>query len=376
MEADSFSIVIPTHNRSAMVTLLLQTLSIARARFTGTVEILVIDSSENDEAATIRNLCAVQSVHYLRCANRVCKKRNMGIQQARGEYVLFADSDCEVSPDILEQHARVYRSVGEGVGGVLGLTTISGDLAPIWRTLELDSSFTAAFSFARWLEYAPWGTCTNISFRRQVLLQVGGFDENWPLVVYGEDVDLGLRVKEAGFRIQCNPQALVEHNSTSISSMRQVLRKKYLSGRADYHLGRKHPACLTPEFPGWPGMTLLLFFVLLLRCLGAHSLLPMLWGAVCLSVGVLCQAILTARASRTGEPSALRHAAVILFEATFELGRLIESLRHGEVKRLWTKFVYIERQLVGERDKRIRQMWACVFAFLCLLVLLGTVPSH
>ena len=376
MKANSFSIVIPTHNRSALVAVLLQTLSIARAGFTDAVEVFVIDSSEGDEATTIQELCVKWGASYLRCTNNVCKKRNIGIQRASGEYVFFTDSDCEVPPDILNQHAQTYESAGEDVGGVLGLTTITGNLAPIWRTLELDSSFTAAFSFARWLKYAPWGTCSNISFRKEVLQQVGGFDENWPLAVYGEDVDLGLRVNEAGFRIQCNLQAIVKHNSASISSLRQVLRKKYLSGQADYYLGQKHSVRLSPEFPGWPGMTLLLLAVLLLKGLIVHSILPMLGGVIWLLVGVLCQAILTARASRTGWRSILRHAAVILFEAIFELGRLIESFRHSEVKRLWTKFVYVERQLVGERDKRIRQMWACVFAFLGLLALLGNVPLH
>ena len=376
MKANSFSIVIPTHNRSALVAVLLQTLSIARAGFTGAVEVFVIDSSEGDEATTIQELCVKWGASYLRCTNNVCKKRNIGIQKASGEYVFFTDSDCEVPPDILNQHAQTYESAGEDVGGVLGLTTITGDLTPIWRTLELDSSFTAAFSFARWLKYAPWGTCTNISFRKEVLLQVGGFDENWPLAVYGEDVDLGLRVNEAGFRIQCNPQAIVRHNCASISSLRQVLRKKYLTGRADYYLGQKHPVYLSPEFPGWPGMTLLVLFVLLLRSLVIGSFLSMLHGVIWLLVGVLCQSILTARASGTGGRSILRHTAVILFEAVFELGRLIESFRHGEVKRLWTKFLYMERQLVAERDKRIWQMWACVLAFLCLLALLSNILLH
>ncbi|RLF81510.1 hypothetical protein DRN32_00715, partial [Thermococci archaeon] len=143
MKANSFSIVIPTHNRSALVAVLLQTLSIARAGFTDAVEVFVIDSSEGDEATTIQELCVKWGASYLRCTNNVCKKRNIGIQRASGEYVFFTDSDCEVPPDILNQHAQAYESAGEDVGGVLGLTTITGNLAPIWRTLELDSSFTA-----------------------------------------------------------------------------------------------------------------------------------------------------------------------------------------------------------------------------------------
>jgi hypothetical protein len=146
-----------------------------------------------------------------------------------------------------------------------------------------------------------------------------------------------------------------------------VLRKKFLTGRADYHLGQKHPARLSPEFPGWTAMTLLLLAIGVLGSLLRHSILPALHGITWLLIGVLSQAILTARSSGTGWHSIARHAAVIFFESAFEFGRLIESLRHGRVNRLWTKFVYVQRQLLGERDRRVRQMWACVLAFLCVL---------
>lgn len=373
MKANSFSIVIPTHNRNTLVASLLRTLSVARSNFSGLVEILVIDSSEGNEANAIRNSCLEHKAHYLRASNNICQKRNIGIQNASCEYVLFTDSDCEAMPDLLEQHAQTYEVAEEDVGGVLGLTRVTGDVALIWQILKFDSSLTAAFSFASWLQYAPWGTCTNLSFRKEVLEQIGGFDEDWPpAIFYGEDGDLGLRVNEAGFRIQCNPQAVVIHNSILVTSLRQVLRKKYLSGRATYYLAFKHPANVSSEFPGWVGMTGLLFLVLLLKGLIAHSLLPLLYLMVWLGVGVISQAILTARARRTGWLSILHHAAVILFEATFELGRLVELLHRGQVKGLWTKFVYVEGQLVGERDKRIRQMWASVLAFLCLVILLTT----
>ena len=40
-------------------------------------------------------------------------------------------------------------------------------------------------------------------------------------------------------------------------------------------------------------------------------------------------------------------------------------------ERLWTKFVYVDRQLLGERDRRVRQMWACFVALLVLGCLLA-----
>jgi glycosyltransferase involved in cell wall biosynthesis len=372
MKSVNFSIVVPTHGRVSTFASLLESLVAARTRFPGETELLVVDSSKGQEAVLIQDLCEAKMARYLRCENHVCRKRNLGIYKASHPYVFLTDSDCEVPSDILLQHANCYQSLPEDIGGVLGLTIIIGNVSPIWHTLKLDTSFAAAFSFARWLEYAPWGTCTNISFRKDILLRAGAFKSDWPLKVYGEDVDLGLRVNKLGFRIACNSQAVVKHNSSEISSFNQVLRKKFLTGRADYYLEKQHPEQLAPEFPGWTGIAILLFLVALVRTWIFHSPSAVFWTAICILIGVLFQAYLTARATRTGTGSILRHAAVVFFEATFDLGRLFESFRHGAVYRLWTKFVYLDRQLLGERDKRIRQMWSYVLVFLCLFALFGS----
>ena len=88
--------------------------------------------------------------------------------------------------------------------------------------------------------------------------------------------------------------------------------------------------------------------------------------------GILFQALLTALEDKTDLNSVLRQAMVILFEAIFEFGRLFETLRHRQIYRLWTKFVYGDRQLYGERKKRIRQIWACSLLFLCILLVTST----
>jgi len=368
MNADNFSVIIPTHNRSDMVATLFGTLDKAQSIYPGEVEVLVVDSSVGEAELIIRDLCDKNHASYLRCTNHVTKKRNLGLREAVSKYIFFTDSDCEVSPQIFVQHAQTYKSAPDNIGGVLGLTIISGELAPIWKILRFDTSFTAAFSFAHWLEHAPWGTCTNLSFRRDILLKAGGFDDTWPLVVYGEDVDLGIRINESGYKIVCNNQAVVRHNSTTLLSSKQVLLKKFRTGQADYYLGQKHSEKLSPEFPGWIAISILLFFVLLVKSLIVRSFCPIFFLIFFLLGGVACQSIFTIRATGTDWRSFLQHAAVILFEATFDVGRLSKAIRHGKFHRLWTKFVYVEQQLIGERNKRIRQVWAYVIITLLLIV--------
>lgn len=371
MNEITFSVVVPTHNRSDLLATLFDTLAIAKAEFSGQVETIIVDSSSGIEAHAIQFLCEKYSAHYLSCTNRVTRKRNLGVQEATGEYIFFTDSDCELSKDVFVQHLLTYETYGKNTGGVLGLTLVCGDTAPIWRSLHLDSSFTTSFSFARWMEIAPWGTCTNLSFRTEVLKKVGGFDEDWPLVVYGEDVDLGMRFNQAGYEIRCNRQAVVRHNSATIHGTTQVLRKKFLTGRADYHLGKKHPDRVALEFPGWTAFGLILLPVFIWKSLTEQYLDPLLLFAAAISLGILFQAFLTAKSSKTGQQDIFRYAFVIIFEAVFEFGKICESFRNGHIRRMWTKFVYVDRQLLGERDKRIRQMWSFIFSLLFLVAFSG-----
>ena len=371
MNEITFSVVVPTHNRSDLLATLFDSLVIAKDEFSGRVETIIVDSSSGAEAQAIQSLCEKYSARYLRCANRVTQKRNLGVQEAAGEYIFFTDSDCDLSKDVFVQHILTYETCGKNTGGVLGLTLVCGDTAPIWRSLHLDSSFTTSFSFARWMEIAPWGTCTNLSFRTEVLKKVGGFDEDWPLVVYGEDVDLGMRFNQAGYEIHCNQQAVVRHNSATIHGTMQVLRKKFFTGRADYHLGKKHPDRLALEFPSWTALGLILLPIFIGKSLIELYLDPLLMFAAAISLGILFQAFLTAKASKTGQQDIFRYALVIIFEAVFEFGKICESLRNGQLRRMWTKFVYVDRQLLGERDKRIRQMWSFFLTLLFLVAFSG-----
>ena len=200
---------------------------------------------------------------------------------------------------------------------------------------------------------------------------MGGFDDNWPLVVYGEDVDLGMRINKTGYEIRCNRQAVVRHNSTTIHGIMQVLRKKFLTGRADFHLGKKHHDRLALEYPSWTAVGLILLLVSIGKSLIERQPTPLLLCPTALLLGILFQAFLTAKASKTGQQDIFHYALVIVFEAVFELGKIYKSLRNGQLLRMWTKFVYVDRQLLGERDKRIRQMWSCILALLFLAAFSG-----
>src|SRR5436305_421522 len=105
------SVVVPTYNRletlkSVLPSLMMQ--DVERDRY----EVLICDSNSDDGTAeylqTMRerhdNLTHLPGTYSGRAM-----ARNAGLARARGEIVLFNDSDIIASPDLLSQHLRRHR---------------------------------------------------------------------------------------------------------------------------------------------------------------------------------------------------------------------------------------------------------------------------
>lgn len=366
-----FSIVVPTHGRVDLVANLLHSLNQAQSVFEGGSEIILVDSSNGPSKAEIRLLSQKHRARYLRGKNHVAAKRNLGLRAASYDMVFFIDSDCRADLCVLQEHLRMHEEPApNGAVGVLGVTEWCGKAGPVWRVLEQSSSMTAAFRFAAWFKEVPWGTCTNISFRREALLAVGGFDEQFPLRVYGEDVDLGLRLGKAGYRIVTNPKAMVSHERASMNTFWAALRKSMATGQADYHLGQRHPERLTLEFPGPLTVTLALTVLGGVLFVAQKSLVTLTLPFAYLLFYVLFVTLVSLFRQRLSSSEAISLAGATLLEVAFELGRLSQAARHTAPRRLWTKFIYIDAQLLAERERRIDQSWGMLLSLVLLLLLL------
>ncbi len=86
-----FSIVIPTYNRDKIISRAIN--SILQQSFTD-FEILVVDDGSVDDTEVVVSSFNNASVRYFKTANfGVAHARNYGIQQAKGRYIGFLDSD-------------------------------------------------------------------------------------------------------------------------------------------------------------------------------------------------------------------------------------------------------------------------------------------
>ena len=106
MSAPYFSVVIPTYNRASLIGLTLQ--SVLSQEFVD-FEVLVVDDGSTDDTTAVVAHYPDLRLRYLPKQNAERgAARNYGLARARGEYVLFLDSDDRFHPEhLVTLHAKI-----------------------------------------------------------------------------------------------------------------------------------------------------------------------------------------------------------------------------------------------------------------------------
>lgn len=139
---------------------------------------------------------------------------NIGAKQAKGEYLLFLNSDAEFIDDSLSQMVK-FAENHEDVGVIGGKT---GKQRSFGKFLSLSQVFLLLFA-ERFLgkqeskiettQKTDWVSGGFMMIRRSVFEKVHGFDER--IFMYIEDMELCFRVKKAGYGVYFMPEARVKH---------------------------------------------------------------------------------------------------------------------------------------------------------------------
>lgn len=216
------SVVIPTHNGADTLAACLQSLVSSSLP---PHEIVVVDDASSDGSAEIarRFQCCVVRVDENIGAARA---KNRGAQVAVGDVLFFTDDDVIVQPDTLARVVDAFRSTGvAGVVGLLGRETPFSNFASNYKNLWM------RFTYAR-LPHERIGVFyTSVAaIRRELFLQLGGFDEGYRGASIAEDTEFGQRVWQAGQKLLLDPQVIVTH--CKHYALSQVLRTDFLRARA------------------------------------------------------------------------------------------------------------------------------------------------
>ena len=223
------SVVVCTHNGQSTLDECLERLG---ALTYPDYEVIVVNDGSSDASAEIarrHEATLIQTAH-----RGLGHARNKGIEAAAGEIVAFLDDDAYPDADWLHYVAALLRANGHaGVGGP--------NIPPC------DDGFVAECVAAapggpihvlisdREAEHVPG---CNMAFRKDVLEEVGCFDERFR--VAGDDVDLCWRLQKADRTLGFSAGAVVMHRRRD--SIRRYLRQQYGYGKAEALLEQKWPA--------------------------------------------------------------------------------------------------------------------------------------
>ena len=213
------SVIVPARNARATLPACLRALR-EQTLEVGAWEIILVDDGSTDDTAAIGESHGVRVLSIPGSGPAVA--RNRGVAISRGEILVFTDADCAPDPGWLEAMLRPFER--DSVVATKG----------VYRTEQ--QSLTARFVQVEYeSRYAIMAELDSIDFvdtyaaayRRRVFLEVGGFDESFPLPSV-EDQELSFRIvrqgAEQGARMVFCPDAVVRHRH--VDTVRGYFRKK------------------------------------------------------------------------------------------------------------------------------------------------------
>ncbi|SDW77703.1 glycosyltransferase family 2 protein [Litoreibacter albidus] len=176
-------------------------------------ELILVTDAET--AKSLSSLAPTDRLKSAICAEaNISKARNLGVMLAAGDVAAFIDDDAIAEPTWLARLVAPFTTpeVAASGGFVRGRNGISlqwqaEEIAPDGESLPIRLSGHSAQIMTAGRAIKTQGT--NCAFRRDTLIALGGFDENYRF--YLDETDVNLRIAQAGFSTAIVPDAEVQH---------------------------------------------------------------------------------------------------------------------------------------------------------------------
>jgi glycosyltransferase involved in cell wall biosynthesis len=249
------SVVICSHNRSADAS---ECLAALIPQVSSAAEVILVDSASSpiDQAQMKETAARYPEVKLIRVDEPgVSLARNRAVELASADWLVFLDDDAVPFPDWLEKLLAVLADASprQAVigGGILPLWPpgVNGErFSKRWKTFlsihdsDIAGSVTEGYTVA----------CANYAIRRRVLLDLGGFSEEFGRIgdslVSGADSHITKYVLDAGLGAHFDPAFKVYHKiSPQRLKLPWILRRTFWEGVSDVRIFRSHNLRLPPH---------------------------------------------------------------------------------------------------------------------------------
>lgn len=233
-----FSIIIPVYNRPEEVDELLESLS---EQTYLDFEVLLIEDGSTEKCNLVAEKYKddINIRYYYKENSGRSETRNYGMEKAEGDYFVFFDSDCVIPPFYFEKIKKTLDSnYTDSYGGPDKADESFTDLQKAISFSMTSFLTTGGIRGSKGVKMEKFVPRTfNMGFSKEVYEKVGGFKD-----MFGEDIDLSLRIRDNGYTCQLISDAYVYHKRRV--DLRSFYRQVHVFGMARISLYLLHPSSL------------------------------------------------------------------------------------------------------------------------------------
>jgi glycosyltransferase involved in cell wall biosynthesis len=272
MTTPKYSIIVPVYNRPQELDDLLHSLTLQE--YTDFEVLIIEDGSTITSEKVFEKYTKQLSIHYFFKQNSgPGPSRNFGFEKARGDYFIVFDSDCQIPAGYLVSVEQTLKSgtvdaFGGPDRGHQNFTALQQAMAFTMSSMLTTGGIRGGKS----KNFQP--RSFNMGISKEAYKKIGGFQFDR----FAEDIELSIRMKKFGLRVELIPGAFVYHQRRA--TLNEFFKQVSNFGKGRVLVGRAHPGEI--KFVHWfPSLFLIgLIFIILL------ALFTKFWAGI----GLACYA--------------------------------------------------------------------------------------
>lgn len=241
MSEHLISIILPTYNR---VNILERCINSVLAQSYSNWELIISDDGSTDDTPTIAKKCTEKDsrIHYYRNSVRqgLPRNRNIAVSVSKGDFIFFIEDDLTLEPDCLKILLSTFKELETENNKI-------GAIAP--RLIQKHEEIKGPLNYDTYLKlkkshkvctinkktgliYDDFGlTSTKVEecptlhacslIPKTVFKNVGGYEEKkYKGVHFREETDFYFRVKDKGYKLYFQPNAITHHEHVDFGGCR------------------------------------------------------------------------------------------------------------------------------------------------------------
>jgi len=210
------TIIVPTFNSEKTLQLCLESI---RKQTYKNIEVIVVDNYSTDSTVSVAKK---YDAKVIQVRGERARAKNIGLRHASGKYVLFIDSDMELTPRVVEECVRTAESNPKIAGIIIPEVTIGSNYWSLVRNFERSFYVGTPIESPRF-------------FRTDLALKAGGFDED---IVFYEEATLPLKLERLGYNVRARVKSYILHHEENLNISKLLRKRIYYAKTAKKYITR------------------------------------------------------------------------------------------------------------------------------------------